>query len=87
MFDPPIDDAPSYDELVNKVLEQCSKITALEIAVKNLTACNNARDEICAPPVESDNPCDYCTKYGIGNCTWCGPGRPMFKGRKLSPIA
>jgi len=41
MFDPPIDDAPSYDELVNKVLEQCSKIAALEVAVKNLTASNS----------------------------------------------
>jgi len=36
----PIDNAPSIDELVNTILEQSKIIAALEIAVKNLTACN-----------------------------------------------
>jgi hypothetical protein len=45
MFDPPIDDAPSYDELVNKVLEQVNKIAALESKVEKFTSTNTQRDE------------------------------------------
>lgn len=73
--------------LEDKVFKNAQKSAADILEGVRERAPNIARDEICAHSMESDNICEYCIKKDIGNCTWCGIGRPMFKGRKLSPVA
>jgi len=88
MFDPPIDDAPSLDKLVNDIMDLQRENAALKAEVASLRSAQQPQGKICADTVESCEPCDYCTTdkltcryvYCKSKCYVC------FTGRKLSPV-
>ena len=72
----------------HRVKEIYKRLDALELAVKNLTAHNISRDEICADIIESNDTCRYCKNVLRGGtevpCIKCN-GASEFIGRKLRP--